>query len=187
MATTDSVFQRALSTLLTEIFAGPPGQEAYLLNPGDPGLLRQLDTIDATAASTRPMPGKTTIAAHVDHLLFGLSILNRWAAGDANAWAGADWNASWQRGTVTEDQWRTLRDGLRLRLLLFLSAPPPSLRGVGREGHAGQRHDGNDPDLPRHGASSRAIRASYKPEEDATGQARVDNPPSPLPRPPLFH
>ena len=97
MTTTDSVFQRALSNMLTEIFAGPPGQEAYVLNPGDPGLLRQLDTIEASAASKRPMPGKTTIAAHVDHVQFGLSILNRWAAGEANPFAGADWNGSWQR------------------------------------------------------------------------------------------
>src|SRR5207247_546698 len=80
MNTTDSVFQRALSNMLTEIFDGPPGQEAYLLNPGDPGLLRQLDRIDASAASKRPMPGKTTIAAHIDHVRFGFSILNRWAA-----------------------------------------------------------------------------------------------------------
>lgn len=113
MTTTDSVFQRALSNMLTEVFDGPPGQEAYLLNPGDPGLLRQLDTIDAATASKRPMPGKTTIASHVDHVHFGLAILNRWAAGDANAFAGADWNGSWQRTTVTEDQWRLLRDGLR--------------------------------------------------------------------------
>ena len=112
MTTTDSVFQRALSNMLTEIFDGPPGQEAYLLNPGDPGLLRQLDTIEASAASKRPMPGKTTIATHVDHVHFGLSILSRWAAGEANPWAGADWNGSWQRTTVTDDQWRTLRDGL---------------------------------------------------------------------------
>ena len=63
MTTSDSVFQRALSNMLTELFDGPPGQEAYLLNPGDPGLLRQLDTIDASAASQRPMPGKTTISS----------------------------------------------------------------------------------------------------------------------------
>jgi hypothetical protein len=113
MTTTDSVFQRALANMLTEIFDGPPGQEAYLLNSGDPGLLRQLDTIDASAASKRPMSGKTTIAAHIDHVQFGLAIMNRWAAGEANPWAGADWNASWQRTTVTEDQWRTLRDDLR--------------------------------------------------------------------------
>ena len=61
MTTTDSIFQRALSDLLTEIFDGPPGQEAYVLNPGDPGLLRQLDAIDARTASQRPGPGRSTI------------------------------------------------------------------------------------------------------------------------------
>jgi hypothetical protein len=113
MTTTDSVFQRALLKMLTEIFEGPPGQEAFVLNPGDPGLLKQLEGLEAKAASARPMPGKTTIAAHVDHLHFGLAILNRWMAGEANPWAGADWNASWQRTDVTDEQWRTLRDSLR--------------------------------------------------------------------------
>lgn len=113
MNASDIVFQRALTRLLIEIFDGPPGEEAFVLNPGDPGLLRQLETIDARAASTRPMPGKTTIAAHVDHVHYGLTLLNRWAAGEANPWADADWNASWQRGSVTDEQWRSLRDRLR--------------------------------------------------------------------------
>jgi hypothetical protein len=113
MTTADSVFQRALSNMLMEIFSGPPGQEAYVLNPGDPGLLRQLDTIDAKTASTPPTQGQKSIAAHADHLQFGLAILNRWAAGEANPWAGADFNASWERTSVAEDQWRALRDGLR--------------------------------------------------------------------------
>lgn len=113
MNATDSTFQRALSNMLTELFDGPPGNEAYVLNPGDPGLLRQLDALDAAMASKRPMPGKTTIAAHADHLHFGLAILNRWAAGEANPWAGADWNGSWQRASVSDDQWRHLRAELR--------------------------------------------------------------------------
>jgi hypothetical protein len=113
MNTSDSIFQRALGKMLTEIFDGPPGNEAYLLNPGDPGLLRQLESIDARAASSRPMPGKTTIAAHVDHVHYGFTLLNRWAASEPNPWGDADWNASWGRTTVTDDQWRTLRDGLR--------------------------------------------------------------------------
>jgi hypothetical protein len=113
MNANDSIFQRALSKLLTEVFDGPPGKEAYLLNPGDPGLLRQLESIDARAASARPMPGKTTIASHVDHVHFGFTLMNRWAAGEPNPFADADWNASWQRTTVTDDQWRTLRDNLR--------------------------------------------------------------------------
>src|SRR5205807_10619193 len=106
MSTTDSVFQHGLSKMLTEIFDGPPGQEAYVLNPGDPRLLRQLDTIEALAASKRPMPGKTTIAAHVDHLQFGLPTLNRWATGEADPWAGADWNGMSRRTRVTDAQWR---------------------------------------------------------------------------------
>lgn len=115
----NDVFQRALSKLLTEIFDGPPGDEAYLLNPGDPGLLRQLDSISAEAASARPMPGKTTIAAHVDHVHYGLTLLTRWAAGEANPWAGADWEASWRRSTVSEEQWRKLRDDLRRHVGLW--------------------------------------------------------------------
>jgi hypothetical protein len=110
---TDSVFQQALCNLLTELFDGPPGQEAYVLNPGDPGLLRQLDTIDARTASIPPGPGRPTIAAQVDHVQFGLAILNRWAAGEANPWAGADWNGSWRRTSVTDEQWQALRDALR--------------------------------------------------------------------------
>jgi hypothetical protein len=113
MNTADAIFKRALSKMLVEIFDGPPGQEAYVLNPGDRGLSGELDAIDARVASTRPMPGKTTIAAHADHVLYGLVILNRWFAGEPNPWEGADWNASWQRTSVTDDEWRKLRDDLR--------------------------------------------------------------------------
>jgi hypothetical protein len=113
MSTSDAIFQHALCKLLSEIFDGPPASAAYLLNPGDPGLLRQLESIDARTASARPMPGKTTIAAHVDHVHYGFMLMNRWAAGEANPFADADWNASWQRTSVTDDQWRTMRDSLR--------------------------------------------------------------------------
>jgi hypothetical protein len=109
----DTVFQRAVSNILIEVFQGPPGGEAYILNPGDPGLLRQLDSIDARTASTRNVPGKTTIAAHVDHVLYGLTLLNRWANGEENPWADADWDASWKRGVVSDTEWQSLRDSLR--------------------------------------------------------------------------
>jgi len=113
MNATDSIFQRTLSNMLVEIFDGPPAQEAYVLSPGDPGLLRQLDTIDARMASQRPSWGKPPILAHVDHLYSGLVVLNKWFAGDPNPFAGVDWNASWQRTTITETEWRTLRDSLK--------------------------------------------------------------------------
>jgi hypothetical protein len=113
MQDSDSVFLRALIKILTEIFDGPPGNEAFLLNPGDPGLLGTLDSIDAKTASVHAIPGRSTIAAHTDHLLYGISLLNRWSAGEANPWASADWEASWRRTEVNEEQWRALRDTLR--------------------------------------------------------------------------
>jgi hypothetical protein len=113
MDSSNDIFKRALCKILDEIFNGPPGDEAYLLNPGDPGLLRQLDSVDARAASTREMPGKTTIAAHVDHVHYGFTLLNRWAAGEANPWADADWDASWKHTTMTDEEWRSLCDSLR--------------------------------------------------------------------------
>ncbi len=117
----DSIFHKALQTILHEIFDGP-GKEGYLLNPDDPGLLRQLDQIDAATASARPMPGRTTIAAHVDHVHYGLSLLNRWADGEANPWATADWDASWQRGRVTDEEWTALRARLREAAQHWLAA-----------------------------------------------------------------
>ena len=113
MNAANDTFHAALSKLLREVFDGPPGDEAYILNPGDAGLLRQLDGLDADGASSRPMPGRTTIASHTNHVLYGLSLLNRWAAGEANPWAGTDWDAAWKTTTVTADAWRSLRDALR--------------------------------------------------------------------------
>ncbi len=109
----DTIFRAAISTLLIEIFDGPPGSAAFVLNPGDQGLLNQLDSLSAATASTRPMPGHTTVAAHADHVEYGMSLLNRWIDGDPNPWATADWNLSWQRITVTDDQWHALRQRFR--------------------------------------------------------------------------
>ena len=113
MNNADSVFHGALSKLLIEIFEGPPGDEAYILNPGDPGLLRQLESISAATASVSPAPGRPPIAAHVDHVHYGLALLNRYIAGEKNPWANSDWNASWKITSVTEEQWRTLLSKLR--------------------------------------------------------------------------
>src|SRR5687767_5446402 len=113
MTNSDFVFHGAIGKLLIEIFEGPPGDEAYILNPGDPGLLRQLESISAATASTRPSPAKPPLAAHADHVLYGLSLLNRWMAGEENPWAGADWNASWRVASVTEEEWRALVSKLR--------------------------------------------------------------------------
>jgi hypothetical protein len=101
----------ALLTLLDEALHGPAPGAAYFLNPGDRGLLASLEALPAVKASVRPA-GRTSVAAHTDHLLYGLSLLNRWARGE-DPWAEADWTTSWTRQQVTEDGWRALLAALR--------------------------------------------------------------------------
>jgi DinB superfamily len=100
----------ALSTVLGELIAGAGPEPAWVLNPHDPGLLNSLQKLSAEEASAVPKGGGASIAAHVDHVLYGLRLMNRWVAGDENPWKDADWTASWQRTTVTDDEWRTLRE-----------------------------------------------------------------------------
>jgi hypothetical protein len=113
MAANSATFHRALSNLLVEILDGPPGKEAYILNPGDPGLLTLLEGLDARAAGTPPGAGRKAIAAHADHVRYGIALLNRWAAGEANPWADADWEASWRVTIASEEEWRALCAALR--------------------------------------------------------------------------
>ena len=104
---------RTLVTLLHELVDGPPGREAYILNGGDRGLLGSLEMLTAEQASARTPGRASTVAAHVDHVRYGLSLFNRWARGEANPWRDADWSASWKRQTVTPEQWTSLRAALR--------------------------------------------------------------------------
>lgn len=88
-----------------------PGARTYVLNQGDQGLLASLDRL--TAAQASATRGGASIAAHVDHLRYGFSLLNRWADRLSPPWPEMDWTASWRKTTVTEAEWRTLRDDLR--------------------------------------------------------------------------
>ncbi len=100
----------ALATLFTELVDGPPGETAYMLNQGDAGLLRSLDRLSARAAS-KSAEGGASIAAHVEHLRYGVSLMNRWVAGE-NPFRDADWSAAWRTREVTEEEWERLRAGL---------------------------------------------------------------------------
>jgi hypothetical protein len=103
-----------LPTLMSELVNGSPDPSVgtYMLNRGDQGLLASLDRLSASAASSTHAGG-ASIAAHVDHVRYGLSLLNRWASGERAPWKGADWTASWKKSAVSDAEWRTLRDELR--------------------------------------------------------------------------
>ena len=84
-----ATLHESLGLLFQELVDGPPSTEAYMLNGGDAGLVRSLDTLSAAAASAVPAAGGASIAAHVDHIRYGLSLMNRWAKGEQNPWAAA--------------------------------------------------------------------------------------------------
>ena len=110
----------ALATLFAELTDGAPASGGYMLNAADPGLLRSLDRLSASAASIPTRTG-STIAAHVDHVRYGLSLMNRWSAGE-NPFTDADWSASWKKTTVSETEWQKLRTDLRAEAARWLTA-----------------------------------------------------------------
>jgi hypothetical protein len=111
----------ALTTLFHELINGPPASGAFVLNQGDVGLLDSLDKIDAKEAS-RGHDGGAPIAAHVAHTRYGVSLFNRWASGEENPFASADWSAAWNTTEVTDAEWAGLRAELREECERWLEA-----------------------------------------------------------------
>jgi len=109
-----------LTTLFSELVNGASKDGAYMLNASDEGLLRSLDKLSATEASALTPTG-SSIAAHVDHLRYGLSLMNRWSAGE-NPFGTADWSTSWKKTTVSDDEWATRRAELRTEATRWLEA-----------------------------------------------------------------
>jgi len=111
MLTTDTT--RTLARLFSELVDGAndPGG-AFMLNSGDVGLLRSLDRLPPAAAS-HAVDGGATIAAHAQHVRYGLSLMNRWAAEGGNPFADATWEAAWTITAVDGPQWQEIRSGLR--------------------------------------------------------------------------
>ena len=108
----DTTLTVALQTLLSELGDGGTGGACYVLNPTDPGILTSLAKLSAADASRIPAAGGASIAAHVDHLCYGFELLNRYAAGEEDAFATADYSRSWERTRVSDDEWQRLRERL---------------------------------------------------------------------------
>ena len=117
-----AAIHESFDILFRELVEGAEADACWMLNKKDPGLLRSLDKLSASAASASPQAGGATIAAHVDHLRYGLSLMNRWVRGEANPWETADWTASWKRTTVTDGEWATLRQELAREARAWLKA-----------------------------------------------------------------
>ena len=104
----ETLVPRSLQTLASETLFRAPEQSGFLLNPGDPGLVESVRALSADQVSKRPGPGRKPIVAHVNHVLYGLSLLNRALAGDPSGYATADWSLAWKLETVNDDEWQQL-------------------------------------------------------------------------------
>ena len=115
-----------LHSLLAKLFdelvngANDPGG-AFVLNSGDVGLLRSIDTLSSTDASSSVHDG-ATVAAHAQHVRYGLSLMNRWAREGGNPFADAKWDEAWKISSVTAGQWDEIRAGLREEARRWLEA-----------------------------------------------------------------
>jgi hypothetical protein len=130
---------RALGGLFSELVDGAPaGGDAFMLNSGDAGLLRSLDKLSAAEAS-RSVNGGATIAAHAQHLRYGLSLMNRWAAQGGNPFADATWDAAWNVSSVDDAAWQEIRTGLgaEARQWRGVLDTPREVRGIELAGMIG--------------------------------------------------
>lgn len=103
----------SIARLFSELVDGTAGRKgSYILNRGDAGLLRSLDAITAEDAS-QSSNGGATIAAHAEHVRYGLSLMNEWVQDGSDPFANAKWDEAWKISRVDEAAWQEIRDGLR--------------------------------------------------------------------------
>ena len=116
----------SLTRLYSELVDGASSRTGgFVLNTGDAGLLRSLDKLSAADAS-RAVNDGATIAAHAQHVRYGLSLMNRWAAAGGNPFADAKWDEAWKTSLVDASAWQEIRDGLRDEAHRWLEALNPA-------------------------------------------------------------
>jgi hypothetical protein len=101
-----------LTGLFSELVDGAPRQDgAFVLNSGDAGLLKSIDKLSAADASRSVNEG-ATVAAHAQHVRYGLSLMNHWAREGGNPFADAKWDEAWKTSAVNDAAWSEIRRGL---------------------------------------------------------------------------
>ena len=127
-----------IASLFAELTEGANRGEAFILNSGDAGLLASLDTLGAAEASRSSNEG-ATIAAHAQHVRYGLSLMNRWARDGGNPFADARWDEAWKISKVDDAQWAEIRAGLRDEVKQWSQAlaAPREVSGVELSGLVG--------------------------------------------------
>jgi hypothetical protein len=97
--------------LLREVFEGPvdPAVTWVVENDRAAGLFGTVDALTAEEASLVPA-GRSSVAAHVNHIRFFVRQANAYAAGEE---PDQDWEGSWRVQRVDPQSWADLRAELR--------------------------------------------------------------------------
>ena len=95
--------------VLSEAFEGPRESWSYFTDTRkDGGLFGTLERLDAETASR--VLGRTSIAAHVNHVIFALQASSRWIEGDRTTHS---LSGSWDVVAVDAASWRRMKEQLR--------------------------------------------------------------------------
>jgi len=123
---------RTLAHLFSELVDGVTSSRGgFMLNTGDAGMLASLDKLSADEAS-HAADGGATIAAHTQHVRYGLSLMNQWAAEGGHPFANAKWDDAWKITRVDAGQWEEIRKGLRAETARWLQVlkTPREVAGI---------------------------------------------------------
>lgn len=125
--------RQGLRRLLEELVDGPAAdQYAWVLNPGTCGLMDTLKRLSAAESSAVRVPGRSSIAAHANHLRFSLELLNRKSNGEP-PFPDEEWAASWSVQTVTDGEWSRLLARLQAEAGAWMNHVASSDRAWGEE------------------------------------------------------
>jgi hypothetical protein len=93
--------------VLSEAFEGPRESWSYFTERNG-GMFDTLEKVDAETASR--VLGRTSVAAHVRHVIFGLHASARWIEGDRTTHT---WKESWDISAVNGESWEHTKERLR--------------------------------------------------------------------------
>ncbi|MEK7774720.1 MAG: DinB family protein [Candidatus Zixiibacteriota bacterium] len=125
---------QSLQTLLAEAFDGTPtdGTSWFTESKKGQGLFGAVEGLTASQASKQPVSGHASIAAHLEHLRYSLSLANRWSKGE-EPYGNADWSTAWKKNTVSDNEWKQLLSDLRKEYLNWKTALAADSRWTGDE------------------------------------------------------
>lgn len=105
--------------LLRECFEGrPEGQDYTWFVEGKEGIFDALEVTSAEKASIKPSPTCASIAAHTYHIRYALRGANAYLGGPEQE---GDWESSWTKQTVTQEEWDELKKDVRYQYDFFVN------------------------------------------------------------------